>query len=842
MAGEVFALASARRASMREDLPTGTVTFLFTDVEGSTRLLRELGSGAYGEALADHRRVLREAFASQGGVEVDTQGDAFFVAFPTAPGAVKAAAKATERLASRPMRVRIGIHTGTPHLTDEGYVGLDVHKAAWIADCGHGGQVLVSAATAALLGGDLRDLGEHRLRDLPASERVYQLGEGEFPPLKTLYRTNLPLPATPFLGREHELAEVRELLAREDVRLLTLTGPGGTGKTRLALQSASEASERYPDGVFWVALAPLRHPEVVLATAAQALGAQYGLADHIRTKRLLLLFDNFEHVVEAATGLSELLRSCPNLDLLVTSREPLHLESEWEYAVDPLREPEAVELFVARARAARADFQPDGEASEICARLDNLPLAIELAAARVKTVSPAALLERLDRRLPILAGGARDAPERQRTLRSTIEWSYELLNKGERRLFARVAVFAGGFTLDAAEDVCDAELEALSSLVDKSLVRRSDDRLWMLETIREFAAERLDESDEADVLRRRHVEYFLALTADAEPHLRTPAIGPTEWVERLDREHENIRSALDRLEGMAETQLALRLAGAVWWFWDTRNHVAEGRRRLEGLLRADERPTTPRAKALIGASAIAMSAGDVAAAREWAEQALKLNRELADPWGIAWTTCLLGWAHQDEGDFEAARPLLDESVRLLRGLGADSFTLWATHLSAWNHFGVGERERARELWEENLAEARIRGDRHIEALSLGVLADNFARDEGRVEDALSMLTEAYRIHRDLDMPAQQAAFDMHRFASGLAAAGKPVAAARVLASAETLLEENDARLRPVIAEGIDQTVGAIRGQLDESALGEAWAEGRALMPDEAVDLAVGALG
>src|SRR5262245_10398835 len=825
---------------MRDDLPTGTVTFLFTDVEGSTRLLREIGAERYAEALTDHRRILRETFASHGGVEVDTQGDAFFVAFPTAPGALQAAAEATEGLASGPIRVRVGIHTGTPHLTDEGYVGLDVHKAAWIGSCGHGGQVLVSAATVALLEtDDLRDLGEHRVRDLPAFERIYQLGEEEFPPLKTLYRTNLPTPATPFLGRKDEVAELRELLVREDVRLLTLTGPGGTGKTRLALQSASEASERYPDGVFWVPLAPLRDPELVLGTAAQALGAEDGLADHVRAKRLLVVFDNFEHVVEAAIGLSELLRSCPNLDLLVTSREPLRLESEWEYAVDPLRETEAIELFAARARAARRDFQPDGEVSEICARLDNLPLAIELAAARLKTLSPAALLERLDRRLRVLAGGVRDAPERQRTLRSTIEWSYELLNEDERRLFARVAVFAGGFTLDAAEKICDAELETLSSLVEKSLVRRTDDRFWMLETIREFATERLDESVDANLVRRRHVDYFLALVEEAEPQLRTPAMGPAEWVERLDREVENIRSALDWLEGMAETQLALRLAGAVWWFWDTRNHVTEGRRRLEGLLRVDERPTPPRAKAIIGASAIAMSAGDVGAAREWAEQALRLNRELGDRWGIAWTTCLLGWSIQDEGDFEAARPLLAESARLLRGLGADSFTRWATHLLAWAHFAVGERERARELWEANLAEARMRGDRHIESLSLGVLADNFARDEGRVKDALSMTTEAYRIHRDLDMPAQQAAFDLYRLASGLAAAGKPVAATRVLASAETVLEENDARVRPVLAEGIDQTIRTIRAQLDESAFGEAWADGRALTPDEAVDLAVG---
>jgi len=271
------------------ELPSGTVTFLFTDVEGSTRLLHELGAEGYADALAAHRRILRAAFAGYGGAEVDTQGDAFFVAFPTAPGALQAAAEATEGLASGPIRVRMGIHTGTPHLGDEGYVGVDVHRAARIAACGHGGQVLVSASTAALTGTEgLRELGEHRLKDLSAPERLYQFGDAEFPPLKSLYRTNLPIPATPFLGRDEELAEVASLLARDDVRLLTLTGPGGTGKTRLALQAAALSADAYPQGVYWVPLAPLRDPALVLEEAAQVLGVKDGLAGHIADKELLL--------------------------------------------------------------------------------------------------------------------------------------------------------------------------------------------------------------------------------------------------------------------------------------------------------------------------------------------------------------------------------------------------------------------------------------------------------------------------------------------------------------------------------------------------------------------------
>jgi predicted ATPase/class 3 adenylate cyclase len=496
---------------VRSDLPSGTVTFLFTDVEGSTELLQELGADAYAVALAEHRRVIREACAAEGGVEVDTQGDAFFIAFPTAPGAIAAAEAMTTALAQGSIQVRIGLHTGTPLLAEEGYVGGDVHRAARLAAVGHGGQVLVSSATAQLVEVELADLGEHRLKDFSAPERIYQLGEEAFPALNSLYRTNLPIPSTPFLGREAELAEVAALLGSSDARLLTLTGPGGTGKTRLAAQAAGLVSDCYADGVWWIPLASLRDPNLVLVTAAQIVGSKDGLAGHIQDKEMLCLFDNFEHVVEAAADVAELLASCPNLDLLVTSREPLHVTGEQEYAVGPFAHEEGVGFFLARARAVKVDFEADDAVSEICRRLDDLPLALELAAARVKALTSTQILERLEHRLPLLTGGARDLPERQRTLRATIEWSYDLLGKEEQRLFARLSVFRGGCTLEAAEEVCEATVDTLQALVDKSLLRFTDERYSLLETIREYAAERLEHSGEAEALRNRHAQFFLQL-------------------------------------------------------------------------------------------------------------------------------------------------------------------------------------------------------------------------------------------------------------------------------------------------------------------------------------------
>ncbi len=639
---------------VRSDLPSGTVTFLFTDVEGSTRLLHELGADAYAQLLATHRSAIRKAAARHDGVEVDTQGDAFFLAFPTAPAGVAAASEMTKALASGQIQVRIGLHTGTPLLSDEGYVGGDVHRAARIAAAGHGGQVLVSSSTAPLVEAELTDLGEHRFKDLAAPERIYQLGDGEFSALKSLYRTNLPVPTTPFLGRERELVEVVGLL--EGTRLLTLTGPGGMGKTRLASHAAGVASDGYPDGVWWIPLASLRDPALVLEAAAQVVGSKGILADHISDKAMLLLFDNFEHVVEAATGVAALLGSCPNLDLLVTSREPLHVTGEQEYPVPPLAHEEGVGFFLARARAVEPGFEAGEAVSEICRRLDDLPLALELAAARVKALSSAQILERLEQRLPLLTGGARDLPERQRTLRATIEWSYELLKTEEQQLFARLAVFLGGCTLEAAEEVAEADLDTLHSLVDKSLVRHSGDRYWMLETIREYAGERLRVSGDRGATERRHAKHFLALAVSANLSLDTPG------EQRFDlaiAEESNFRAALRWAQAHDEIELGLELAVALDYFWFT-NHPQEGARWFAYLLEADASvPAALRLRAGMGYGN-ACRAFDTSTATSLYRDALALAKELGDERGMATMFLELALIAYENDEFDECERLIEE--------------------------------------------------------------------------------------------------------------------------------------------------------------------------------------
>jgi predicted ATPase len=807
---------------VRRELPTGTVTFLFTDVEGSTKLLHELGAEAYAAALAEHRRAIREAVAAHGGVEVDTQGDAFFIAFRTAPGALAAAAAARDALADGPIRVRMGLHSGTPLLADEGYVGADVHRAARIAASGHGGQILVSASSAALVGDEqLRDLGPHRLKDLSAPERIYQLDGDDFPPLKSLHQTNLPIAATPFVGRERELPEVLRLL--EQSRLLTLTGAGGTGKTRLAAQAAAIASESYRDGVWWVPLAPLRDPELVLTTAARTVGARNGLAEHIGDKAMLVLLDNFEQVVAAAPDVAELLGACPNLDILVTSREPLHVTGEQEYPVPPLAHEESVAFFLVRARSIVPDFEADDSVPEICRRLDALPLALELAAVRIKVFTAQQILERLEQRLPLLTGGARDLPERQRTLRATIEWSYELLSSEEQELFTRLGVFRGGWTFDAAETVAAADVDNLQSLVDKSLLRHTSARYWMLETIREFAAERV-----GDDVHRRHAEFFVALAEEADPQLRGD---PGDWLDRLEREHNNFRAALDWLEEAGETQLALRVAGALQRFWFQKGHIAEGLRRLERALVADAHPTAARAKALQGASMLAVYDRDAARGAMHAKEGLELYQALGDEWNSAVTLQLLGQALAEQREFARAREIFEECLQRFRALRDEHYTLLAQYALGWMYAETGEPERNEELIERTLVEARAAENKRMTALALGGLSVH-AREQGRFEEALAMLQEAYETYRSVGDRSFVGDL-LARRAHVLAAAGKPVEAARVLSKSDAVSSEMALRRRDVHERRYEDAMAAIRSVLDKDAFARAWDEGRALTEDEA---------
>ena len=741
----------AHNGLVRRDLPSGTVTFLFTDVEGSTKLLHELGSTVYADALAAHRRVVRDAVGRHGGVEVDTQGDAFFVAFPTAPGALRAADEIVDRLAAGPIRVRMGIHTGTPHLTDEGYVGVDVHRAARIGACGHGGQVLVSASTASLVGTDgLRDLGDHRLRDVPAPERIYQLGNGVFPPLKSLQQGNLPSSPTPFVGRAMELAQVSNLLAREDVRLLTLTGPGGTGKTRLALETAAHLSAGYADGVWWVPLAPVRDPELVLETAAQALEAKGDLAVHIADRAMLLLFDNFEQVVDAAVDVARLLGSCPKLDLLVTSRESLHVTGEHEFHVPPLERSESVDFFLVRARASQPDFDADETISEICRRLDDLPLALELAAARAKALSSQQILARLEQRLPLLTGGPRDAPERQRTLRATIEWSHELLSQEEQRLFARLTVFRGGWTLEAAEDVSGADLDSLASLVDKSLVGHAGDRYTMLETIREYALERFEASSDSAQVSDRHASFYLQLAESAEPELT--GAGQLAWLERLAQEHENLRGALEWYLARGKAESALRLGAALVVFWFVRGHYDEGRAWLDRILAQPSRSESPAlAKALWGAGFLGALSGDAEPAVALLEEGVAVARRVDDPSASARCLDVLGLLAFFRDEAPRSRELFEESIDAARRAG----DLWCLSDALGTLASIcplqDDLESAERAGQEGLSIARSAGDQQGMRMALFGLALAALR-RGEPEVVRRLGGEGLAISRDIVDP------------------------------------------------------------------------------------------
>jgi predicted ATPase/class 3 adenylate cyclase len=725
-------------------LPGGTVTFLFSDIEGSTKLLEELGADAYANALADHRRLMREAFAAHGGVEVDTQGDAFFAAFADAQAALNAAAQAQATLTEGSIRVRMGIHSGEPLLTEEGYVGIDVHRGARVMSAGHGGQVLVSQTTYALLGGNasLTELGLHRLKDLTEPQPLYQLGEGQFPPLKTLYQTNLPVQPTPLVGRERELSEVLELLAAS--RLVTLTGAGGSGKTRLALQAAAELVEEFKDGVWWISLAALREPELVEPTVAQVVGARDGLADHLRGKQTLLLLDNFEQLLPAAPAIADVLAEAPELRLLATSRERLAIAAEHEYQVPTLVPAEAVALFTTRARQLKGDFKPDEHVEEICRRLDGLPLALELAAARVKVLPPAQILARLGKSLDLLATGARDAPERQRTLRATIEWSYDLLADAEKELFARLAVFAGSFDLEAAEGVCDAGLDTLASLVDKSLLRHTQDgRFFMLETIHEFAAEKLDGSGEMRPSRDRHLEWFLAQARAAEEQLVGATLG--HWLDRLAPDHDNLSAAVRWSFEKGNAELALELVGRLWRFYEARGYQREGRYILErGLGHADQVTDLVRAKAAYSLARLVDNEGEYEEAKRRFEESIASFRAAGDPVGAVRSLSDLGFTELELGNNARSESIAAESVRLARELGDTWLLSGALNNAGHVAMSQGKLDRARNHYAESLRLRREIADLRSVANSLNSLGwlemtvSNLARAKAMLEEALDV--------------------------------------------------------------------------------------------------------
>jgi predicted ATPase len=810
------------------DLPSGTVTFLFTDVEGSTKLLEDLGDEAYEQALDVHRRIVRAACRAHGGVEVDTQGDAFFFVFPTAPGALAAASQMTSALASGPIRVRVGLHTGTPRRSAEGYVGKDVHFAARVAATGHGGQIVLSKSTAERVEGSLTDLGEHRLKDIEGPVSLYQLGEERFPPLKTISNTNLPRPASSFVGREGELAEVLAKL-EAGARLLTLTGPGGSGKTRLAIEAAATLVPEYKAGVFWVGLSALRDPALVPEQIAQTLGAKDGLASHIGEREVLLLLDNLEQLIEVAPELSTLLSTCPNLTLLCTSRELLRVQGEVEYPVPPLASPEAVSLFCERAQ-----LEPSKAIAELCARLDDLPLALELAAARTKALTPKQILERISQRLDLFRGG-RDADPRQQTLRATIAWSYDLLSEEEQRLFGALSVFVGGCTLEAAEEVADADLDTLQSLVEKSLLRFSEGRYWMLETIRGYAGERLEESGERDALCEGHARWHLRLTEEAEPELQTG--DQTTWLSRLDAENENLRAALAHLKQRQAVSEMLRLASSLYRFWFWRGYLSEGRSWLDQALRLGAGASGPaRAKALAAAGQLAYRRAALEDAKSLNEAALSAYRALPDRAGVGRVLNQLADIAEAEGDLDRAERLWTKSVEITRRSGSRYDLAVAVGNLGSLMVTRGEYARAQPLTKEALALFKEVGSKHGEAVALENLGCA-AVWEGRFTDAVPLLKESLLRFLDLRTPVY-IAHALGELAVVAAFTDHASTAARLLGAVDQILAETGGALAPDTQELHARALAAIREELDQSEYETAHAAGAEATLDEAVAFAL----
>jgi predicted ATPase/class 3 adenylate cyclase len=906
------------------------VTFLFTDIEGSTRLWQQ-NPDAMGAALARHDALLREAIEQNEGRVFKMMGDAFCSAFPTAGNALAAARAAQFALAQEPwpeparIKVRMALHTGAAEVRDHDYFGLSLSRVARLLTAAHGGQILLSLATQELVrdglpeGVTLRDMGERRLKDLIRPERVYQLIapelQAEFSPLKTLDARahNLPIQLTSFIGREREMQQLKSMLG--SARLVTLLGMGGAGKTRLALQAGADRIDDFADGVWLVELAPLTDKRLVPQTVATVLGIneQPGVAitdtltRKLKTKELLVILDNCEHVVEASARLCQaLLAACASVRILSTSREALRVPGETICHVRSLATPEpnvpasvesltqyaAARLFIDRAVAAQPAFRVNNAnapaVASICQHLDGIPLAIELAAARVRSMSAEEVNQRLDQRFRLLTDGSRTALPRQQTLRALIDWSYALLNGTEQALLCRLAVFAGGWTLAAAEAICAGEpvetrgmLDILTSLADKSLIlaeeRSGATRYRLLETVREYARDRMRERGEDAHWHERHLAHFLALAEEGESQLMGTDQRP--WLDRLEVEHDNLRSALAWSAAAAgDANAGLRLAAALFRFWSIRGYLAEGRDWLSALLAAaPDGRVAARARALSGAGGLAWQQGDNLAARTLHGECLAIRRELGDRRGIAATLSNLGIVSYDEGDYPIARKLIEEALAIQRELGhkrgiahslnnlgivasdeGDYASARVFHeecvaiqrelgdrrgvavslnnVAAMAH-EQGESSLARTLHEQSLAIFRELGDRRGTADALNGLG-NVVRDRGDLQSAKAFQEESLAICRELG-DRRGIAISLEGLADVAAALGVLDRAARIWGAAERIREEIGSPLRPGERPRYDRQVAAARVALgNDGAFDRAWQAGRALTREEAIELAL----
>ena len=870
----------------RGDLPTGTVTFLFTDIEGSTRLVQALDTATYRRLLEEHNELLRAAFRAHDGIERGTQGDSFLVVFRDAPSAVAAAVAAQRSLnAARwptgsEIRVRMGLHSGAGVQGGDDYVGVDINRAARIAAAAHGGQILISDSTRALAvralpnGVDVRDVGEHRLKGLDLPERIYQLTiEGlvnDFPPLVTVDSggAHLPRRMTTFVGRRDDLDELHRLLKAS--RHVTLVGPGGTGKTSLAIELAREAAHAFADGAWFVDLAALSDPALVGPTVARELGlnerAGRSLAQllhsFLETREILLVLDNFEHLLGATQTVEDLLAAGPRVKVIVTSRTVLSLYGEQEYPVPPLTMPdpggsagldeletyEAVLLFLQRARAVKPAFSITSEnatfVTRICIRLDGLPLAIELAASRVRVQEPAEILARLELRLPVLTAGSSNLPARQRTLSGAIDWSYDLLPPTEQQLFVRLSIFLGGCTIEAADAICNRGRElgidtfdGIASLLAQSLLRqegeRGESRFTMLETIREYGRDRLAANGTLDEIGQRHLLYFRDLAEVAEPHLM--ATDQSGWLDRFEREHDNVRGALSLALETPDPGNGLRLAAALWRFWLQRGFLREGRTWLEALLALEPgRVSTSRARAYIALGGLTYWLSDTVATEEAYEAAASLYRQIGDREGEAEAGYNLAFVPGLRSDPEESRRRFEANLMLARDIGNP-------HLVARNQLSLasaavnlGDALTARTYAEEALEFFRAAGDAFHMVWALGLAGDAYTV-LGELHAGRQAYLEGLRVIaavRDLPLIAAT----LEQIGTLESVGGRHLEAMHLLGAALQLKDTTGASL-PQAATARLEVEQLARQAIGDEAVEEALSEGRRMTLEEAVEYA-----